>query len=115
MRGHGIATEAFGEMMRHALREPAGVDENERRGMLIGKLGDAVVDLAPHFIGGHRAKLARGNFDGQIHFTAMADLYDGRVVALISRQEMGDSLDRLLRRGETDAHEPPAGEMVEEV
>ncbi len=97
MRGHGVTSEAFGEIVGNALGQAAGIDEDERGGMLIGELRKAIVDFAPHFIGGDRAELAGRYFDGDIHLAAMADLDNGGIVAVGPGQEMRDGLDRLLR------------------
>src|SRR5260370_32365521 len=62
VRGHGITSEAFGEIVGNALGQAAGIDEDERGGMLIGELRKAIVDFAPHFFGGDRAELAARYF-----------------------------------------------------
>ena len=104
MRGHRIFSQAFREMMRHSFREAARVYKNERRAMLPNQLGDAVVNLVPHFMRGDRAKFARRNFDGQIERALMPDLHDHRIGTAAAREKMCDQLDWLLRGGEADAH-----------
>ena len=52
--------------MGDALDETAGIDEDERGAMLQCELLKALVDFVPHFVGGNRAKLAGGEFDGEI-------------------------------------------------
>ncbi len=113
MRGYGIAAEAFGEVVGDAFGQAAGIDEDERGGMLCGELGEAIVDFAPHFVGSDGAELAGRYFDGEIHFAAMADLHDCGVVAFRASQEMSDRLNRFLRGGEADAREALAGELVQ--
>ena len=74
--------------------------------MLQRQLGDAVVNLAPHFVAGDGAKLGRRNFDREVELAAMADVDDGRSRASRAGQEMRDLLDRLLRRRQADARRP---------
>jgi len=57
--------------MSHAFGQAARIYENQRGGMLIRKLGEAIVDFAPHFVRWPRAKLARRHFDRQIYLAAM--------------------------------------------
>ena len=52
MRGDGIVAEPLGQVPRRALREPARVDEHERRAMRANELGEPVVLLDPD-LGGH--------------------------------------------------------------
>ena len=47
VRGDVLLAEALGEVARHALGEPAGVDEHERGAVRADELGDAVVHLVP--------------------------------------------------------------------
>ena len=74
--------------MRQALGETAGVYENEGGAVLSGQCGDAVVNFVPHFVGRNWAKLAGGNFDAQIQLATMADLYDDRIGACCSAEEI---------------------------
>ena len=53
--------------MRHALRQAARVDENQRGAIFLNVLRDAVVDLLPHLAGGHGAEFVVGDFDRQVH------------------------------------------------
>ena len=99
VRQDGVFAEALREMMRHALGQAARVDEDKRGAVLADELGDAVVDLAPHFVGGDGAELVARDFDGQFHRAAVADVDDRGVVA----QERGDILDGLDGGGEADA------------
>ncbi len=63
------------------------------------QLGHAVVDLGPHFVARHRAKLVSRDLHGQLHLAAMPDVDD----ACVRRQELRDLFDRLDRGGQTDA------------
>src|SRR4029077_6578452 len=113
MRGYGVAPQAFGEIVSDALGQAASVDEDERGGMLVGELRQAIVDFAPHFVGGDGAELAGRYFDGEIHLAAMADLHDGGIVSFGAGQEMCDGLDWPLRGGEADASEALTRELVQ--
>ena len=44
--------------------------------LLADQLGHAVVDLAPHFVGGHRAQLVARHFHRQVHVAPVADVHD---------------------------------------
>src|SRR5262245_18484585 len=98
MRKDGVLAESLAEVMRNAPREAAGVDEDEGGAVLADQLGDAVVDLAPHLVGGDRAKLVARDLDTDLHRSHVADVDDGIVVA----QEGGDILDGTDGRGESD-------------
>ena len=113
MCGDGIFPQAFPKMVRHALRHTARIDKNQRGAMLGGQPSEAIVDFVPHFVGGHGAKLAAGDFHGQIEFTPMADLHDVRRRLLRAGEKIGHEFDGFLRRGETDARQPLARQMVE--
>ena len=63
------------------------------------QLGGAVVDLAPHFVGGHGAELVAGHFHRQFHGAAVAHV-DG--VGAIA-EEGGDIRQRFDGGGEADA------------
>ncbi len=66
MGGDMLLAHALGEAVRDALDEAASVDEDESGAMLECEFVKAVVNLAPHFIGGDGAKLGRGKLDGKI-------------------------------------------------
>src|SRR5216684_7344029 len=108
-----IASETFRQMMGDALRQAPRVDEDQRRRMLPGELGDAVVNFAPHLIRGNRAKLAARNFDGDVHLALVADVYYGWCGAFGAGEEVSDHFDWLLRGGEANAREAFAGQMIE--
>src|SRR6267378_4483612 len=73
----------------------------------------AIVDFVPHFVGSHRAKLAGGNFDGQVELTPMTYLHDHGIGATRAGEKMGHEFDGLLRGRKANAREVPAGQMVE--
>src|ERR1700722_13796636 len=113
MRGNRFLSQPFAKMMRHALRETPGVDKNKRRAMLGGQGGEAIVDFAPHFVGGDGAKLTSWNLDGQIEFAPMTYLHDHGIRPSRAAEKMGDEFDRLLRRGKTNAGESFTSQVVE--
>ena len=78
VRQNGVLAEPLGQVMRDALGEPARVDEDQGGAVLADQLGDAVVDLAPHLVGGDRAELVARDLDRQIHRAAVADVDDAR-------------------------------------
>ncbi len=57
VRQNGVFAQPLGQMVRHALRQPAGIDEDQRGAILADQLGGAVVDLAPHLVAGYRRRV----------------------------------------------------------
>ena len=113
MRSDGVAAETFGKVMSDALREAAGVDEDESGTMLADEFGNTIVNFIPQFMRGNGAEFAGGDFDGEIDFALMTDLDDFRSAASGTGEEMGDELNGLLRGGKTDAERRLAGEGFE--
>ena len=70
MRQDGVLAEALGQVMRHAFGEAARVDEDEGGAILANEFGGAVVDLAPHFVGGDGAQLVARDLDGRTPWRA---------------------------------------------
>ena len=89
-------------MVGDALREPAGVDEDQRRSVGGDELGEAIVDLGPHLVGGHGSELVSRDLDGELHVAAVSDLDDIRRGA----EEARDLLDRFHRGGKADSLRP---------
>ena len=81
--------------------------------MLHSERGDAIVNLAPHFVGGYRAEFAAGDFDSQIQFATMTDLHDDGIGLRASGKKVRDKLDRLLRGRQADAREAFTGQVIE--
>ncbi len=107
VRQHGVRSQALAQMVGDALGQAPRIDEDERGAVLADQVGQAVVDLLPHLVAGDRAELVAGHLDGQVHFTAMADVDDhGR-----RAEELRHLLDRPHRRRKADALGPraPAG------
>src|SRR5947209_10074092 len=61
MGSHCIFTKALGKIESYALGQPAGVDEHQRGAVLLHQLADAVINLIPHLMRGHWAKLHSRN------------------------------------------------------
>src|SRR5256885_9089121 len=112
VRGHVIGADALGQLARHPLRQPAGVDEDKRGAMRLDQLGQALVDLLPD-LGRHYGLERRlRKFEGEIAPTAVAGIDDGAVDAgggarARPPHETPDRPDRLL--GRPKAHALHAG------
>ena len=66
MGQHRLFAEPFGELMGDQLRQPPGVDEDDGRAVGADEIGDAVVDLAPHLVGGDHAELVLRHLHGEV-------------------------------------------------
>ena len=77
VRGDGFFAQLLRQVMRHALGHAARVHEHQRGTVLPNQFGNALVDLVPHLVGGHRAELDAGDLDLQVHGAAVADVDDG--------------------------------------
>jgi hypothetical protein len=49
MRGHLRFAEPLGERTGYPFRQPARVDEDQSRAVLLNQCSEAIVDLLPHF------------------------------------------------------------------
>ena len=78
MGGDLVFAEALAKMHGDAFSQCARVDEHQRGAVLQCEFGEAVVDLAPHFVGGDGTQFGARDFDGEIELAAMADVDDGR-------------------------------------
>jgi len=74
---HLVGAEALTEEVRQALRQPAGVDEHQRRAVVAHVVGDAVDHLAQLLGGGHRAQLALGHLDAHRQAPGVPAVDDG--------------------------------------
>ena len=111
MRGDLVRAEPLGEMARRALGEPPGVDEHERRAVLVRERREAVVHLLPRVARHHRLERRRRQLEREVAVLDVPGVDDraGRTAG----QEAPDLLDRLLRGGEPDAHQPRSGQRLE--
>jgi hypothetical protein len=108
VRGHPIGTEPLGQLARHPLDEPAGVDEDQRGTMRLDQLGQALIHLFPDLGRHHGLERRVRKFEGEIASTAVASIDDGaldagRLVGPRPDQETRHRLDRLLGGGEPHA------------
>ena len=115
MRRDVLGADALGKVHRHALGEPAGVHEHECGAVFADELGQSVVQLLPHFRRHHRLERRRGDLDREVELPGVARVDNAGVGCRVSgaRQESGDLLDRLLGRGQTDALERAARQMLQ--
>ena len=103
VRGHRRLAEALGQVPGHPLGQPPGVDEHQRGAPLARQLGEPVVDQFPGLVAHHRLERHRRHFQGQVQGAAVADV-DNRTV-LPAGKEARHRRQRLLRRGQADAHQ----------
>ena len=54
VRGDIFFAKPLGKLVRHPFRQPASIDKNQSRAMLVDELHDALVDLIPHLVRSHR-------------------------------------------------------------
>ena len=131
MRVRQLFTRQIVQRVRDALREPAAVDEDERRAVLAHELEEPRVDRRPDARapigprGRPAAELERlaeachvldRHLDGELERLSMAgidDAHRARAVGLEPTEESSDLVQRALRRGESDALEAPTREALE--
>ena len=99
--GDDIVAESLAELVRDALGETAGVDEDERRAVLAHMGSDLVQDVC-HLLGARdRLELAVRQLDREVEVALVAGV-DDLGQRPIADEQPGDRLDRPLRRGQTD-------------
>ena len=54
MRGDRLIPQAFGECSGGPFRQTARIHKDERGAVVLGQLGQAIIDLGPDLIGHHR-------------------------------------------------------------
>ena len=113
MRGDGVVAEPLGQVPRRALREPARVDEHERRAMRANELGEPVVLLDPNLGGHDRLERRARQLEREIALARVAFVDDraGRIGN--AREKAGQHVDRLRRRRNADARRRPLAERFE--
>jgi hypothetical protein len=105
VRGDDVVADQLRQVPRHAFRHPPGVDEHERRAMLLRERRKSGVDLLPHLARHDRFERRRRNFEGEIALPHMSDIDDRATVGGVgSHQIARDFFDRLLRRRQAHAH-----------
>ena len=77
MAEHLVLAEPFAELMGDALRQLAGVDEDQRALVPADQFDQPFVDLGPVFVGADRLELLARHFDGEVHVADVADVHHG--------------------------------------
>ena len=105
VRGNVFGAEALAEREGDALNKFARVDEDQCRFVVFRMRSKLVKYLLPHGVRGDRCEFIAGNFDGDVHDAALAELnhISGRTVGVNTGEEFGDEFDRILRGGQTDS------------
>ena len=62
MGGDGLFAKAVGELARDAFGHAPGVDEHQRRAVVLDELGQARVNVLPHLVRHHRLERRSWNF-----------------------------------------------------
>ena len=106
------------EVVRHALGEAACVHEHERRTVGVHQFDKALINFIPHFVRSDGTKFRAGHLDSEVERALVAHVDDyrfgpGVMPVRVARQEPRYFVDRLLRRGEADAHGRAMGEFIE--
>ena len=111
--GDVLGADALGEEARRALREAAVVDEDERRPVRRDQLGEPVVQLVPDLVRHDGFERRAGQFEREVALAHVAGIHDLDVGFAVAHQKAGHVLERLHRRGESDAHGRLAAERVQ--
>ena len=116
VRGDGVLPQPLGQVQGHPLDQPPRVDEHQRRVMRPRQVGDAIVELGPLLVRGHRAQLVLGHQDAQVQVAPLADVDDGRQRPRRPDQQAGGHVQRPHGGGQADpleaAAEPPGARAV---
>jgi hypothetical protein len=107
VRGHRLDAQTLAQVQRHAFDQSAGVDEDQRRPVRAGQLGDAIVELAPLLVGADGAQLILRYFDRQVEVPALADVdhFGGRACA--AHQQLRGDIERPHRRRKANPLQSP--------
>ena len=118
MRGDGLFAKTVGQLARDAFGHAPGVDEHQRRAVVLDEFGQARVNVLPHLVRHHRLERRSRNFDAQVAPTLMSrvddrNLRSRRAIRRGADKKMGDRFDRILRRREPDALQAVAAQSRE--
>ena len=105
MRGDVLVTDAIAQVFRGTFRQPPRVDKDQRGLVFVDELGQAVVDLLPHFVGHDGFQRRAGHLQGQVALAYMAGVDDVATFVPNPQQETGHRLDGFLRGGAAHAGE----------
>ena len=108
-----LGTDSLREMHREPLGKASGIHEDQRRTVLGNQLGDAGVDLLPHFCRHHRLERRRWNLEREIEGPDMAGVDNRRQRLAGPYEELRDLFDRPLCRRQADALGTLSDERVE--
>src|SRR5262249_38603818 len=98
-------------MRRNTLRQPASIDENQCRLVLLNQVGQPAINFLPYFVGHHGFERRFRQLNGEVHLTAMAGIHDFAIGfsvfrdVFITNKKSGYFYDGLLRRRKSDALE----------
>src|ERR1039457_2367993 len=103
--------------MRDALGQPPCVNEEKRGSMRIHEFHDALVNLSPHLVRRNRTEFRRWDFDSEVELALVTNVDDHgigpRILSIrVTREKMGDVLDRLLRRGKPNTYGRAVGQRL---
>ena len=113
VRGDVLFAQPLRQIVRRPLSQPAGVDEDQRRAMLLDQRGEPVVDVAPLLARADRLEIGRRYLDRDIEVTLVAGVDDRAVRRFAPNQETSRLLDRSDRGGEADARRPLSADVIE--
>ncbi len=109
--GYEMLANALGQVPGQPLREPPGIDEDQRGGMRLHQGLEAVVNFFPDLVGHDRCQRRGSQLEAYVAFTLMAGIDDSAVTP--SGQEAADLADRLLGGGKAYAGVPPGVQGVQ--
>ena len=108
--GDRAIAEPLRQFARDALGHAAGVDEHQRRAVLLDETREAIVDLRPYLIRHHRFERRIGQFQAEVARALMPGVDDRRFrrgsAGRRADQKLRHRADRILGRGEADALKP---------
>ena len=108
-----LGADALGEEARRALGEAPVVDEDERGPVRLDQLGEPVVQLVPDLVRHHRFERRARQLQREVALAHVAGVDDLDVGVAVADQEARHRLERLHRRGESDAHGRLAAERIQ--
>ena len=86
VRADALLAQPLAQVVRHALGHAPGVDEDQRGAVRADQDGQAVVDLGPLLVRGHRFEIGARELDGEVEIAAVPDVDDGTRAARCRRE-----------------------------
>ncbi len=102
--------------MRHALDQPARIDEHQGSSVRFDLLGHPIVNRRPDVLADDRPQFFIRHLQAQFHFALMTGIDDGALGRPVgayfaaAHQQPGDFLHRFLRCAESDSLQRPCRE-----